>query len=160
MYRRTQTPFFIMILGISWLIHSTVQYNTISLLPIFITLPIITTWIFRRPLVLLLVLAVFFELFSTVPWGSMLAVCLIPILFKKAFPSITIDLSATFFAMLLATVATQVIALKGIDVWQSSTALSVIDTTPFGIVFLSMILSTIMTTILCIIWEQLRPEAS
>lgn len=92
-------------------LHTTSSHNLFSYFPLLILLPILLVWLVPHPWYYLVAVALTGELLSTTPPGIVTLTVLLPALIHRARGRINIDLSFSFFAILLTTTTLQSLLL-------------------------------------------------
>lgn len=135
------------------LLHSMARYQMASLFLAPATLAILFATALPIPTVLLGVIALLFEVFSSIPQSGMLLIFLIPFATRRVRPWSVPDITWKFFAYVVGTVALQLLTLVVIQQMGISIQVSTI---PFFILLLQLIATSGSTFIFSLICHEIR----
>lgn len=153
---------FVVLMGFFGLLHSLVHYQLISVLPIFIILPLVITWVFPKPWPYLLGWSAVAEVWSTLPFGTMIAISFSAWLLKLIGVKIQPGLRISFLMLVLVLVAGQLMVpllweMLRHQAWQ---AMQPGDFIPWKIILISILASTSVVTLTStILWNTLVPRS-
>jgi hypothetical protein len=145
--------FTIVCLGLAGLAHHYVHSSLISIVPLAVSVPLILTWFIPHPLPYLIAWSFVAEAGSTLPLGFMIIVSLIPFLLKSVLPSISVDLSFSFFVLLFITVSLQLALVFVPDILRAPVML--VSTIPWVPLLVTILVTTTTVYVLCLIREQM-----
>jgi hypothetical protein len=150
----------ILLLGL----HVIWQRALFSLIPLALTIPLVLTWIARRPLPYLLGWAVIVELLSTTPLGLMTALTLVPWFVRLTWRRAEADLSFSFLVVVVGTVLLQLVGRMGYELALTAyrhglTGGDLVYTAPWSLTILTLLLTTVVGYSLIVVEQQLRPHA-
>jgi len=97
------------------LAHLTLRRSGFSLVPVFLTVPLLLTWLFPKPAPYLLAWAVIAELLTTFPPGVATLIAFLPVSIRYLFRGARVDLSFSFLLICGATVSLQTALLMAAE---------------------------------------------
>lgn len=141
------------------LLAAGIRQNTFSFVQPVLFASVFVTFAALRPVGYLVTLTVAAELFSSFPPGTLLALIWLPVLVRKLFPKVEVDLSFSFLLLVGGVVALQLLILAAVDQWliwpvQGVSALGWFQAVPFlGITF-SLIGTSLLTYVSLVAWKE------
>lgn len=143
------------------LLHTMVQKNLVSLLPLPVFLSTLLVWLLPAPGYFLIVLAVAGELLSGLPPGIMTLIVVTPNLIFHWRGYIQADVSFSFFLLLLATFTLQLGALALAHLWPifsgNNTWQQLVQVLPWQLIAFMVLLNTTAAWIVCVATQRLSP---
>lgn len=133
-------------------LHSMARYQIASLFVAPIALSILFATALPLPVILLGIIVLAFEVFSSVPQGSMLLTFLIPFATRRASSWSTPDATWKFFAYIVVTVFVQLVVLTLVSRGGLLTTTSAI---PFSILLLQLLATSVSTFVFSLICHEL-----
>lgn len=134
-------------------LHSVARYQIASLFLAPVVLSILFATALPLPALLLGIIVLLFEVFSSVPQGGMLLTFLIPLATRRIRAWSTPDATWTFFTYVGGTVFLQLVALVAIS--RIGIPLS-FSTIPFSIFLLQLLTTSISAFVFSLICHELR----
>lgn len=143
-------------------LHMALQRHGISFVPLPILASLLAVYILDRPLGVLVLLAIMFELLTTAPLGVVTAAVFAPYVIRRFFRAVEIDISFSFLLLVFGSAAAQVslLVLPGflsplMDGFSLSEMYRYI---PVSAWFLTVIASTVAAFTLLIVWYEFNPK--
>lgn len=150
---------FVGLLALVWFLHTAIRQNTFSFVQPVLWLAVFLSFAAPQRRIWLVLLTVLAELFSSLPPGALLTAVWLPLVIRKLFPKIDIDLSFSFLLLLVGIVAAQLLSLAAFDQWLlwRGAEISLSDwvgTLPVLGVMFSLIGTAVMAYVSLIAWRQ------
>ncbi|MEX2054761.1 MAG: hypothetical protein WD972_01140 [Candidatus Andersenbacteria bacterium] len=153
---------FVLLALLATLLHIFVQNNTLSFVPLPLYLSLTVIWLIPSPWYYLIAVALYSELFTTLPVGLMSSVIAIAALTWHFRGRIEIDLSFSFLLLLLTTVFMQIALLLGSEIIHYNLASTGLENLRLSLPLLPVIVLLIVTTttvfLTCILFDSAFPR--
>jgi hypothetical protein len=158
----SRTASFVLLALIAVLLHILVQNNTLSFVPLPLYLSLTIIWLIPSPWYFLIALALYSELFTTLPVGLLSSAIAIAALTWHFRGRIEIDLSFSFLLLLLATVFLQIALLLGSEIIHYNLASMGLENLRLSLPLLPVTVLLISTTIAvfltCVLFDSAFPR--
>lgn len=142
-------------------LHTTVQHNLVSILPLPVFLSTLFVWMLPAPGYYLIALAVAGELLADIPPGITTLIIIIPVLIFRLRGVVQADVSFSFFLLLMATYALQFLTLALAHLWPTLSAASswqaLVSTLPWPLLGSMLLINSGLAWLCCVAGATLFP---
>lgn len=142
-------------------LHATVQYNLVSILPLPVFLSTLLVWMLPAPGYYLIALAGVGELLAGLPPGITTVIVLTPVAVFRLRSYIQADVSFSFFLLLMATYFLQLLLLALAHLWPTLSAMNFWQTigsvVPWQLLGTMLLVNSVAAWLWCVIWLVVYP---